>query len=227
MDHNQAPAPGWYTDPDPESDGLTQRYWTGNAWTDHIRRLAPPQAPSDPQSPAAASAPPSGQEPSPDPTHRAPSAQQAQPAAGQQTAPHEIASRLERVGSHVLDVLVLLAAGVVLTFAAELLLGVNPDTLTGTAEALFGWTILALATAYWTVFHANGRKTVGKRATGTVVVDAETGSPVSVGRALGRAVGLLLSVLPFGLGLLWAFIDPQRQTWHDHMAGTVVVRELQ
>jgi len=33
-----------------------------------------------------------------------------------------------------------------------------------------------------------------------------------------------VSTLPFALGFLWAFWDPKRETWHDKIAGTKVVR---
>lgn len=36
------PAPGWY--PDPAMAG-TQRYWTGEAWSDHVAPISPPSAP--------------------------------------------------------------------------------------------------------------------------------------------------------------------------------------
>jgi uncharacterized RDD family membrane protein YckC len=43
------------------------------------------------------------------------------------------------------------------------------------------------------------------------------------GTALVRALSSLLSLLPLGLGFLWILFDPQRQTWHDKISGSVVV----
>jgi hypothetical protein len=43
------------------------------------------------------------------------------------------------------------------------------------------------------------------------------------GTALMRALSSLLSLLPLGLGFLWILFDPQRQTWHDKISGSVVV----
>lgn len=40
--------------------------------------------------------------------------------------------------------------------------------------------------------------------------------------ALIRALGLLLSIAPLGLGFLWIAWDEQKQGWHDKIAGTVV-----
>ena len=45
-----------------------------------------------------------------------------------------------------------------------------------------------------------------------------------MGQLIGRYFGYLLSVIPFGLGLLWVAFDKKKQGWHDKMSGTIVVR---
>lgn len=68
--------------------------------------------------------------------------------------------------------------------------------------------------------------TVGKRALALRVV-ATDGTGLGLGRALLRElIGRPLSLLGAGLGFLWMIGDPQRQTWHDKIASSVVVREL-
>lgn len=42
--------------------------------------------------------------------------------------------------------------------------------------------------------------------------------------AIVRALGCFLSLIPAGLGFIWMAFDNNRQTWHDKIAGTVVVR---
>lgn len=42
--------------------------------------------------------------------------------------------------------------------------------------------------------------------------------------AIVRALGCFLSLIPAGLGFIWMVFDNNRQTWHDKIAGTVVVR---
>jgi uncharacterized RDD family membrane protein YckC len=42
--------------------------------------------------------------------------------------------------------------------------------------------------------------------------------------AIVRALGCFLSMVVLGLGFIWIAIDPDRQGWHDKIAGTVVVR---
>ena len=65
--------------------------------------------------------------------------------------------------------------------------------------------------------------TPGKRLLGLRIVDATTGDRASMVQLLTRYLSYLISALPFGLGFLWIAIDPQRQGWHDKLAGTSVV----
>jgi uncharacterized RDD family membrane protein YckC len=64
--------------------------------------------------------------------------------------------------------------------------------------------------------------TLGKLATGIKVTNT-SGERISFGRATGRYFLKVVSSLEFMLGYLISFSD-QRQTWHDYMAQTVVVR---
>jgi uncharacterized RDD family membrane protein YckC len=50
------------------------------------------------------------------------------------------------------------------------------------------------------------------------------GEPLTWQYAIARTVAGILSLLPLGLGFLWAALDPGKQTWHDKVAGTVVVK---
>ena len=40
-----------------------------------------------------------------------------------------------------------------------------------------------------------------------------------------RAFAAILSFIPLGLGYAWALWDPQRQTWHDKLMHTYVLRD--
>ena len=41
--------------------------------------------------------------------------------------------------------------------------------------------------------------------------------------AIVRALGAFLSMVVVGLGFIWVVFDSERQSWHDKIAGTVVV----
>jgi uncharacterized RDD family membrane protein YckC len=74
--------------------------------------------------------------------------------------------------------------------------------------------------AFWTARSA----TPGKMAISAMIMDERTGGPPSLGQLVGRYLGYLLSVIPFGLGLIWVAFDKKKQGWHDKMSGTIVVR---
>jgi uncharacterized RDD family membrane protein YckC len=48
--------------------------------------------------------------------------------------------------------------------------------------------------------------------------------PVDFATAIVRTLGAYLSVICVGLGFLWVIWDPEKQTWHDKIAGTTVIR---
>jgi uncharacterized RDD family membrane protein YckC len=50
------------------------------------------------------------------------------------------------------------------------------------------------------------------------------GREVDWATAISRALGCFLSLVVAGLGFIWIAIDPDRQGWHDKIAGTAVVR---
>ncbi len=50
------------------------------------------------------------------------------------------------------------------------------------------------------------------------------GNAIDWWTAAARALGCFLSLAVAGLGFLWVVFDPERQSWHDKIAGTVVVR---
>lgn len=48
--------------------------------------------------------------------------------------------------------------------------------------------------------------------------------PIGTGRAIGRTLGSALSGWFFYLGYLWMLWDSEKQTWHDKMVSSVVIR---
>jgi len=55
------------------------------------------------------------------------------------------------------------------------------------------------------------------------IVDSETGKQPTSGQKISRIIGYNLSLIICGLGFFWMFVNPERQTWHDKIAETVVV----
>jgi len=66
--------------------------------------------------------------------------------------------------------------------------------------------------------------TPGKLAIGAKIVDAETGMNPTIKQFIIRYLGYIASILPLGLGCIWVSFDTRRQSWHDKLANTVVIR---
>jgi uncharacterized RDD family membrane protein YckC len=50
------------------------------------------------------------------------------------------------------------------------------------------------------------------------------GRPVDWPTAIVRALACFISLIALGLGFIWIAFDPEKQGWHDKIAGTVVVK---
>ncbi len=83
------------------------------------------------------------------------------------------------------------------------------------------------ALLFWLVYHvamwAWKGTTVGGIVVGIKLVRVD-GRPVDVGVALVRAAVSIFSALALGLGFFWAGWDRGKQSWHDKLAGTVLVK---
>jgi uncharacterized RDD family membrane protein YckC len=49
------------------------------------------------------------------------------------------------------------------------------------------------------------------------------GRPIDWPTAVVRALGCFVSLFAVGIGFIWVAFDPERQAWHDKLAGTTVV----
>jgi uncharacterized RDD family membrane protein YckC len=93
------------------------------------------------------------------------------------------------------------------------------------AAVLLGLVALAAAVLYYTLMVGGTGQTIGNKATGTRVVDATSGQPIGNGRALGRYLfAAFISGNLCALGYLWAIWDGRKQTWHDKVVSSVVVK---
>ena len=74
--------------------------------------------------------------------------------------------------------------------------------------------------ALWIAFGA----TPGKMALGATIVDADSGAPLTLSKAVVRYLGYFLSIIPLCAGFAWIAFDKRKQGWHDKLANSVVVR---
>lgn len=110
-------------------------------------------------------------------------------------------------------------AGFWLRFAATLL-----DLI------LLGWVLSKTDGAgvlLWIAYHVGMWTWKGTTIGGVVCrikVVRENGQKLEFSLALVRALAAVFSLLAFGLGFFWAGWSRERQSWHDKIAGTIIVK---
>ncbi len=85
---------------------------------------------------------------------------------------------------------------------------------------------LITSVIYYVGFWVSSGQTIGKFITGIKVSKAD-GTRLSWGSAILRYIGYLISAVALSIGFLWLAFDKKRQGWHDKMAGTLVVRDVE
>ena len=83
---------------------------------------------------------------------------------------------------------------------------------------------LVLSFAYFVGMWTYQGATLGQRIFKLRVVDASTSQPISIGKAVLRWVGLLISFLVCFVGVIWVAFDSRKQGWMDKIAGTLVIQ---
>lgn len=121
------------------------------------------------------------------------------------------ASFWARIGAYVIDYIVF----VVISFAAGAALGEGAGLL-AMFVAVFLYDVLMVSSSL--------QGTVGKLALGIKVTDL-AGERISFARSVGRFFAEWISALTLCIGYVMAAFTEQRQTLHDKIAGTLVVRK--
>jgi uncharacterized RDD family membrane protein YckC len=67
-------------------------------------------------------------------------------------------------------------------------------------------------------------QTIGMMPFNMQVVGVADGKKIDILRGLLRYVGVIISIIPLFIGLIWAAFDARKQGWHDKIASTVVIR---
>lgn len=139
---------------------------------------------------------------------------------------YQYAGFWRRVGAAILDGLILSVPTTLVSavfasgsISANVTYGYSPGE-----EAAVNLLGTVIAVAYYAYFEGARGQTLGKMALGLRVIDADTGDYIGIGRGIGRYFARILSGIVLGLGYLWMLWDPRKQTWHDKLVGSVVVR---
>lgn len=136
-----------------------------------------------------------------------------------------------RAGAALIDLVLWGAFGAVLAVVLAMFNGgwayhTGYEYLTTVSKPSFWiyWGVLAIVSLlYHTLLIGMDGRTLGKRVTRVIVLQAD-GRIADSREALVRALGQWLSLLPLGLGYLWALWDPDHETWHDKLSKTVAFR---
>lgn len=142
-----------------------------------------------------------------------------------------------RVGASILDGVLLNIASFPLVMMLMIPMGsrfenlsgddMNPEELAAVfgVYATLGVIGTVMAWLYYAFLHSSPRQaTVGMMAVGIQVTDLE-GRRLSFARATGRYFASLLSGMTLGIGYLVMLFTERRQTLHDLIAGTLVMRK--
>ena len=86
------------------------------------------------------------------------------------------------------------------------------------------WLHYGLPAGFVLTFWLIKSATPGKMATQAVIVDAKSLQKPQPWQLVVSYIGYFPSTLLFGLGFLWILWDPRKQSWHDKLARTVVIR---
>jgi uncharacterized RDD family membrane protein YckC len=110
----------------------------------------------------------------------------------------------------------------VVALIASLVGGIHPHWLAGSLLGV-GW--IVVAGGYFVLFWSAAGQTPGMRLM-RLRVRRIGGGGLSLGRAIVRAVGLGLAIIPLFAGFLPALFDERRRALPDYLAGTVVLHDL-
>ena len=76
---------------------------------------------------------------------------------------------------------------------------------------------------FWSASSIWPGQTVGDKLLNLRVVKTD-GSDISIVQAFIRYIGLVISFLVIFIGVIWVAFDPNKQGWHDKIAGTYVIK---
>lgn len=141
----------------------------------------------------------------------------------QRTERTDRAGLITRGAAIAADFAIVNAAFIGLSALAALVFGNGSGASSGAVVIGIGaWVFLGIA--YSTFFWSLAGQSPGMRLLG-IRIEAEGSRRLGLRRAFRRAIGLLLAIIPLGLGLLGVLTSERRQGLQDRIAGTEVLYE--
>jgi len=115
----------------------------------------------------------------------------------------------------------LLVAAVLFIAAFVYLLFRNPRAPGG--MIFFQIYLLLVVSGYFLWFWTHGGRTLAMKTWRLRLVRAD-GGRITAAQGVLRLIVAAFGIACFGIGILWAFWDPERQFLHDRIAGTRLIR---
>jgi uncharacterized RDD family membrane protein YckC len=84
--------------------------------------------------------------------------------------------------------------------------------------------VLVVVIGYYIYFWGTSGSTFGMRILKLRVVDADTGGPIGIGRAVVRYLMSIVNSIACYIGWIWVAFDARKQGWHDKVANSVVIQ---
>jgi uncharacterized RDD family membrane protein YckC len=148
-----------------------------------------------------------------------------------------LASYGARVGAWLIDWVITSIVGAVVLVPIHAVHQVNTTVTNGSRISTRGVSVtpqgfllsVLIVLIYATAFIGSSRgQTIGMMAVRAKAVDASSGAPIGHARALGRALFeyllLFLLVIPWVVDMVFPLWDSRRQTLHDKVTNTVVIK---
>jgi uncharacterized RDD family membrane protein YckC len=118
------------------------------------------------------------------------------------------------------DTLLLLGVLLVLFLIPQILFSMA--TQKGVAGPVLLLHVFTVTAAYFVWFWLHGGQTLAMK-TWKVRIVATDRPGLGIGQSLLRFTLAWVSLLAGGLGIFWAFFDPEKQFLHDRLAGTRII----
>lgn len=135
--------------------------------------------------------------------------------------PVELAGLRRRLASMLYESMLLLGVLALTFLVPYLMLGVGFEIA---PPGWFAWLhIFAVLGAYFVWYWRRHGQTLAMQTWRLKLVDAQEGCHPTAARCWLRYALCWPSVLLFGIGLLWALVDRDRQFLHDRLSGTCIV----
>jgi uncharacterized RDD family membrane protein YckC len=124
------------------------------------------------------------------------------------------------------DSLIVGFGSMIITIPLGIVGAINKDSSTPIITNMISQLVVMLISAVYYVYLTGTKgQTLGKMALKIKVIKKDSGKiPDFTSSFLRETVGKFISAIVFGVGYLWAIWDKDKQTWHDKIANTVVVK---